>query len=714
MACIVMLIAVFLLPDLLYSIAVVSFVISAIILFLLRGFRKISTPNVLRLLSIQNPDLQYSADLLTQKSRTLSRVEELQKQYVVKILKRGQLKFSFPNKLKAALIGTILCFASCLAALSINDRIILADMVESSAQTNEAISTISEAKKVGVKSVELKIKSPGYVGQKKQIQQTWDVVADEGSTLQWQVEFYEEVDHVEIKFSDKSILTFAKSGTTYFASSKVGNRMLYELIYRDIDGKEVYSDFHKIDITYDNPPLLQVNGIDQFSEHEYGGISEFDIEVAISDDYGISDVYMIATIAQGTGESVMFREEKILLDGKMKSNVKNAILPKRLDLKNFGMQPGDELYFYVEARDNCTFKQNITRTETYIMSIRDTSTYVSGMGGGLGIDLMPEYFRSQRQIIIDTEKLLKNKSKLITHDFNSKSNELGFDQKTLRLKYGQFLGEEDESGIAIENHIKEEEVVSEEEGGEAIDALDGFRHDHDNEDEHNRVNEGEEQEVDPLEDFIHAHDSEEEATFFSNTLKGKLKAAMALMWDAELYLRLYQPDKSLPYQYKALKLIKEIKNHARVYVHRIGFDPPPIKEEVRLTGDLSEIKSNYLQAYDTAVDYPAIRKTISLIANESNTIDMSSIDLKETIQQAGNELAQIAIENPGNYIYALQKLRDWLNRETIDSKSLISLQNELIRSLPQSELSSSRESQHIDPLTKTYLQILEQKSAANE
>ena len=50
-------------------------------------------------------------------------------------------------------------------------------------------------------------------------------------------------------------------------------------------------------------------------------------------------------------------------------------------------------------------------------------------------------------------------------------------------------------------------------------------------------------------------------------------------------------EKSLPHQYKALKIIQDIKNSARIYVHRIGFDPPPIKEESRLSGDIDEIKN---------------------------------------------------------------------------------------------------------------------------
>jgi hypothetical protein len=492
------------------------------------------------------------------------------------------------------------------------------------------------------------------------------------------------------------------------------NRALYELQYVNSNGETIFGDFHKIDIVYDLPPQVEVKGLDQFSEVNIDGNKKFELDVSILDDYGISDRYIIATIAQGTGESVMFREDKLLFDKQLGVGSKRENLKKHIDLDQFGMQAGDELYFYIEAKDNCTLKDNITRTETYIISIRDTSSYVSGMEGGLGVDLMPEYFRSQRQIIIDTEKLLKNKSSLIAHDFNSKSNELGFDQKALRLKYGQFLGEEAESGIGIETEEEVVEVLSEEEGGEESDALDGFKHDHDTEDEHERTNEGEEQEVDPLEEYNHAHDSEEVATFFSNTLKGKLKAAMALMWDAELYLRLYEPKKSLPYQYKALKLIKEIKNHARVYVHRIGFDPPPIKEESRLSADLSEVKNNRLSAYDTLINNPSIRKVIQLIAENADSMNQLSLEDIEILQLAGNELAQIALDNPGKYIFSLQMLRDWINGEKMDPRNLRSLQNELIKALPNDGAYSNQRTNSLSPLAKKYLQLLEQKTIAND
>ena len=131
---------------------------------------------------------------------------------------------------------------------------------------------------------------------------------------------------------------------------------------------------------------------------------------------------------------------------------------------------------------------------------------------------------------------------------------MGYDQKVLRLRYGQFLGEEFEDQIGkVEDH-------SEEDDHESVVAK--FGHTHDKENEHNLVadkketthdhdhkgTEGKNESENPLEAFAHNHDDGEQATFFVQSVRAKLKAALTVMWDAELYLRLYQPEKSLPYQ----------------------------------------------------------------------------------------------------------------------------------------------------------------------
>ena len=64
-------------------------------------------------------------------------------------------------------------------------------------------------------------------------------------------------------------------------------------------------------------------------------------------------------------------------------------------------------------------------------------------------------------------------------EFNSTSNEIGFDQKVLRLRYGQFMGEEFETNIGGGNPTNDH-------GGDGA-LLEGFMHKHDTEEEHAAV-----------------------------------------------------------------------------------------------------------------------------------------------------------------------------------------------------------------------------------
>ncbi|WP_332910950.1 hypothetical protein [Algoriphagus boritolerans] len=181
-------------------------------------------------------------------------------------------------------------------------------------------------------------------------------------------------------------------------------------------------------------------------------------------------------------------------------------------------------------------------------------------------------------------------------EFGFTSNEIGYDQKLLRLRYGQYLGEEFESdagGGTIEEggdllsgymHLHDQESENEVEVGESHE---GHSHEEEPAEESSKVDGGIES---LLSEYMHSHDSEEVNTYFEQSTKGALKAALEQMWQAELYLRLFEPEKSLPFQYKALELLKTVQQKSRVYVKRTGYDPPPIKEqEKRLTGELKDL-----------------------------------------------------------------------------------------------------------------------------
>ena len=374
-----------------------------------------------------------------------------------------------------------------------------------------------------------------------------------------------------------------------------------------------------------------------------------------------------------------FREERIEFQQSINSGAKSQEIFQEIDMDRLNMEPGDELYFYVEALDLKEPIANVTRSETYFAEIKDTVKMDYMESSGMGVDLLPDYFRSQRQLIIDTEKLINEKPEISRKEFESRSNNLGFDQKTLRLKYGQFMGDEAEGSLASENA---ESLDGEE------DLLAAYSHRHDSDNEHNLVEEHEhghkEEEEDPLEKYVHNHEDPEESTLFAKSLKTQLRQAINQMWDAELQLRIYEPKASLEYQYRALELIQNIKNSSRIYVHRIGFDPPPLKEDKRLTGELKDVGSyQTTQDYEQDLIFEGIRKAIAELGNlQESKSDKLSERSKEIFNEAGIELAREAIEMPGQFLGTLKALKK-LSGGQLEGFNLQEIQHALWEALPK-------------------------------
>ena len=93
------------------------------------------------------------------------------------------------------------------------------------------------------------------------------------------------------------------------------------------------------------------------------------------DDYGLADAHLVATVAKGSGEAVKFREQVIPFDGDNEDEPSPGSsitrrFTKTLDLAALGLEPGDELYFYVEARDNRQPTPNHTRSETRFLVLQ--------------------------------------------------------------------------------------------------------------------------------------------------------------------------------------------------------------------------------------------------------------------------------------------------------------------------------------------------------
>jgi hypothetical protein len=267
---------------------------------------------------------------------------------------------------------------------------------------------------------------------------------------------------------------------------------------------------------------------------------EVPVRATLRDDYGLSHAELVITVAQGQGEAVKFHEVRRDLSAGLGGQPTQSTLSNSLNLPKLGMTYGDELYFYIQARDNHGLS---ARSDTYLVQWQDTAAATSAIDMGMGVNTAPAYFRSQRQIIIDTEKLIAERKKLTPAEFTNRANALGFDQQSLRLRYGKFLGEESEKGMGVtagpsHSPIAEDEDEPASEHTAPSPVADD--HDHDDHDhaaappKHGTLG-SQTAETDALMDpYIHKHDDAETADFLEPAVKAKLHAVLDEMWASEL------------------------------------------------------------------------------------------------------------------------------------------------------------------------------------
>lgn len=553
-------------------------------------------PQALALLHQHVRGTEYSLDLLDKDTLNLAeqlQVERLYQQVAGQVPPRVLFSRLWPY------------FALLLATVAL--RIAIPYLGSKSVPAQEVRTSVNPQNEVpqllppSLQTAKVRIHPPAYSGLPTTESSDLNIAALSSSQITWLIEL-KNAEGISLRLSDGKTndLIFKQQGTLYEYSDRLLHSGIYSLkAYRD-DSLVYQSEFYRLEAQSDLPPKITPASKELYQFHLLNDPKKISVSAKISDDFRVQNAFIVATLARGSGENVKFREVRFPLNP---ASFKEANLTKVLDLKALDFTPGDELYYYWAAVDNRQPEANFTKSDTYFIVYRDTTQLEESELATMAVNRMPEYFRSQRQIIIDTEKLIARRKKLAVKDFNSISNEIGFDQKVLRLRYGQFMGEEFETNIGGGN-------PAEDHGGDGA-SLEGFMHKHDTEEEHAAVVEVPHHDhdhgtpspagqQDPLaalmEQYVHSHDDGEMNTFHAESTRSLLKMALEQMWQSELHLRLYEPEKALPYENKALEYLKTAQQKARSYVKKSGFDPPPLKvKENRLTGELDKINPRYQQ-----------------------------------------------------------------------------------------------------------------------
>ena len=601
-------------------IAPVALLCVLVLLGYLHKFWQVSRPDVARYLNSRVPELQESAQLLLRPASSLSMLEQLQADRIGKLL--GTIRQpAFPRgkiiRAAIALTAALLVASACYLLPSLHRS--------GSYPSPPAGSTsrTAETKPPAVAGLKLRLTPPAYTGQREKEQSAFSISAIEGSVAEWTVTTTQPVEALSLLFNDKEPAAMHpanKERTEWTFRRTLASAGFYQL---KVPGR--LSELYMIDLQTDQLPQIRIVSPRQYTTVELGAPKQVPLRAVLSDDFGLRNTYITATIASGSGEAVRFKEQRLPFPDFSAGRERNV--QKLLRLDQMGMKPGDELYYYVSAIDN---QGQENRSDIYILTLPDTAQLFEIDGLTNAVNLKVEYFRSQRQIIIETEQLLKDRDTLSAGRFNTKSNNLGIDQKLLRLRYGKFLGEETDEEI-------------------------GGHHD-DRGDEHDETVFGDPSKI--IDQFTHKHDNAEDATFFEPKLKEQLKATLSEMWKAELQLRLFKPQEALQYEYKALLLLKDLQQQSRSYVAKASYKTTPLKPEKRLTGDLSKIGQplSLQKQPATHAGEAVLRQAAGLLEDLKQRQSLSPAGRK-VLQAAARQLGQQAAAKPTVYLASFDAMK---------------------------------------------------------
>ena len=405
----------------------------------------------------------------------------------------------------------------------------------------------------------LLIHAPAYTGLKVREESALQLSVVEGARVDFALHLSPNPSAAALRFHDGTSLPLQFRAQRWRASRAFPSATLFRIVIEQ--GAALADDrLYQIKVTRDAAPQIKVLAPERSLNPYQGSAPVWPLHFEASDDYALASAELEITLASGSGENIAVKAQRSALAGVGSTRARSY--QTKLALGPLGFAAGDDLIVRFSVRDTRTPNPQTARSGSLILRWQGQSAGESTGIEGVVQRVLPAYFRSQRQIIIDTEALLAERKRLSSARFGERSDAIGVDQRLLRMRYGQFLGEETQSAA---NALPE--------GHSADDGHD-----------HAALSTPSDASAAVLQEYGHSHDHAEAATLLDPQTRGLLKAAVNEMWQSELHLRQGQPQLALPYELRALALIKQVQQASRIYLARVGLELPPIDLARRLTG----------------------------------------------------------------------------------------------------------------------------------
>lgn len=654
-----------------------------------KPYQNITANKILLHLNRQFSQCEESAQLILLPNSALTTLQLLQKNRIqpkVEALLSTDLRSHLPSySIKPAIL---------ISALVVLSFILIETLPPAVLSTTGSASTqvINDSPKVTklfrLEATDITVTAPSYTGLEAQKTKDLNLELIAGSTVTWQLLFSGVNLHQDlaIMLPDKQLIPLSKQADNHYQAKAT---LHHSGVYYIAADEQILSDIHTIAVTADTRPTIRfITPIETIIELTKNAEPTVQASVTIEDDFGLGRVEILASIASGSGEAVKFRDQTFQFDSQSVVEGKTHFI-KNWHLTELGMQPGDELYFSIRAWDNRQPAPQQSRSASKIIRwLEDEQQGI--LADGLVISFIPEYFKSQRQIIIETKELIADKTNLTIKSFNRTSRDLGSAQSALKQKYGQFLGDEVDSGT-LQSMEDGPELANDDHQEHGDEPEQSSEHEHEGEN-HQAEQADKSGYSQIIEQFGHAHGEADDGNFIKKGLpspKLLMKRAIANMWQAELHLLLSEPELALPFENQALALLNRAKKADRIYVKRLGFEPPPVSEKRRYQGDLSDILS-YQRNEKTPEKNAPMQSIVALL----NILNQSSVALASApltseqtniVEQVKAYFSGQLTADPKNisFIATLEKIQQANSFNLINCKDCVStLREKLWQTLP--------------------------------
>lgn len=334
------------------------------------------------------------------------------------------------------------------------------------------------------------------------------------------------------------------------------------------------------------------------------------------DDLGVAGVALKYIKSRGEGDAAKFTNGEISSGSIERIGQREWHGLAALDLSRLGLQAGDTLVFWLEARDRNPNANNMGRSNSLAIAIRAPEAARLNLS-----DLLPNeigrFLLSQRQIIIKTEKLHAERARLARDELLSRANDIAADQRDFKNSFNDYIKVEG-AGESVETHTNTEGASVEE-----------------------RVRAAETERTE-----THLHGIPEPPAGTPVSVREMVYAIRA-MWDAEDALSTADTTKALVHEREALVHLKRAQTAVR-YIPPIVAQSKPVDLKRRYAGELAEIKTRLERlarrppAKDSAPLRAALQDAYAALADLQSTLNVPASGRGSAVARAHERSKQAA------------------------------------------------------------------------